>query len=142
MSWLRGIAAADAFADAAGAPRWCCTICAWRWATGADRPAVDVGAGGESVARGRPNGAGKSTLLSVLAGLRAPDGGSVTLDGTHGGLAGVALARRRAFLPQTLHDTFPMKAHEAVMTGRHPHLARWEWEGEADARAVEAALAA
>src|SRR4051812_43549425 len=28
-----------------------------------------------------PNGAGKSTLMSLLAGLRAPDQGSLTLDG-------------------------------------------------------------
>lgn len=90
-----------------------------------------------------PNGAGKSTWLSVLAGLRAPDGGTVTLDGVPlADWPAVAMARRRAFLPQTLHDTFPITVHEAVMTGRHPHLARWEWEGDADARAVDAAMAA
>ncbi|MGM3273826.1 ABC transporter ATP-binding protein [Ralstonia sp. 24A2] len=90
-----------------------------------------------------PNGAGKSTWLSVLAGLRDADGGSVALDGQPiSDWPAAAMARRRAFLPQTLHDTFPMTVHEAVMTGRHPHLARWEWEGDADARAVEAAIAA
>ncbi len=90
-----------------------------------------------------PNGAGKSTWLSVLAGLRSPDGGSVALDGVP--LADwppLAMARRRAFLPQTLHDTFPITVYDAVMTGRHPHLARWEWEGDADARAVDAAVSA
>ncbi|CAJ0879871.1 Iron(3+)-hydroxamate import ATP-binding protein FhuC [Ralstonia sp. LMG 32965] len=90
-----------------------------------------------------PNGAGKSTWLSVLAGLRLPDGGSVALDGVP--LAhwpALAMARRRAFLPQTLHDTFPITVYDAVMTGRHPHLARWEWEGDADARAVDAAMSA
>ncbi|OCS44257.1 ABC transporter ATP-binding protein [Ralstonia pickettii] len=90
-----------------------------------------------------PNGAGKSTWLSVLAGLRSPDGGSVALDGVP--LADwppLAMARRRAFLPQALHDTFPMTVYDAVMTGRHPHLARWEWEGDADARAVDAAVSA
>src|SRR5256885_12052101 len=40
-----------------------------------------------SLARGEffgllgPNGAGKSTLMSLVAGLRAPDAGSITLDG-------------------------------------------------------------
>ncbi|NWK45292.1 ABC transporter ATP-binding protein [Ralstonia pickettii] len=90
-----------------------------------------------------PNGAGKSTWLSVLAGLRSPDGGSVALDGVP--LADwppLAMARRRAFLPQALHDTFPITVYDAVMTGRHPHLARWEWEGDADARAVDAAVSA
>jgi iron complex transport system ATP-binding protein len=52
------------------------------------------------------------------------------------------MARRRAFLPQALHDTFPITVYDAVMTGRHPHLARWEWEGDADARAVDAAVSA
>ncbi|CAJ0775441.1 Iron(3+)-hydroxamate import ATP-binding protein FhuC [Ralstonia condita] len=89
-----------------------------------------------------PNGAGKSTWLSVLAGLRAADGGSITLDGLPlAAWPAAAMARRRAFLPQTLHDTFPMSVYDAVMTGRHPHLARWEWEGDADARAVDAAMA-
>ncbi|GCB03819.1 ABC transporter ATP-binding protein [Ralstonia sp. SET104] len=90
-----------------------------------------------------PNGAGKSTWLAVLAGLRAADGGSVTLDGVPlADWPALALARRRAFLPQTLHDTFPISVRAAVMTGRHPHLARWEWEGEADAHAVDAAMSA
>lgn len=90
-----------------------------------------------------PNGAGKSTWLAVLAGLRLPDGGSVTLDGVAlADWSALAMARRRAFLPQTLHDTFPITVYDAVMTGRHPHLARWEWEGDADARAVDAAMSA
>lgn len=90
-----------------------------------------------------PNGAGKSTWLSVLAGLRSPDGGSVALDGVPlTDWPPLAMARRRAFLPQTLHDTFPITVYDAVMTGRHPHLARWEWEGDADARAVDAAVSA
>jgi iron complex transport system ATP-binding protein len=90
-----------------------------------------------------PNGAGKSTWLSVLAGLRSPDGGSVALDGVPlTDWPPLAMARRRAFLPQALHDTFPITVYDAVMTGRHPHLARWEWEGDADARAVDAAVSA
>ena len=90
-----------------------------------------------------PNGAGKSTWLSVLAGLRSPAGGSVALDGVPlPDWPPLAMARRRAFLPQALHDTFPITVYDAVMTGRHPHLARWEWEGDADARAVDAAVSA
>lgn len=82
MSWLRGIAAADAFADAAGAPAL--VLHDLRVAMGGrvliDRLSMSA-AGGELWCVVGPNGAGKSTLLSVLAGLRAPDGGSVTLDG-------------------------------------------------------------
>ena len=36
---------------------------------------------GESVAIAGPNGAGKTTLLSMLAGVTAPDSGSVELPG-------------------------------------------------------------
>lgn len=144
MSWLRRAPAPDAFARADAVPEL---------ALHDVRVAVDgrvlverlsmTATGGQLWCVIGPNGAGKSTWLSVLAGLRDADGGSITLDGQ--ALADwppVAMARRRAFLPQTLHDTFPMTVVDAVMTGRHPHLARWEWEGDADARAVDAAIAA
>lgn len=48
-----------------------------------------------------PNGAGKSTLLSLLAGLQAPDGGSVQLDGQDLLALPVAeRARRIGYMPQ------------------------------------------
>jgi iron complex transport system ATP-binding protein len=56
-----------------------------------------------------PNGVGKSTLMGVLAGLRAPDGGAVEVDGVAvTQVAPAALARQRAYLPQAVHDTFSM----------------------------------
>ena len=90
-----------------------------------------------------PNGAGKSTLLSTLAGLRPAQGGQVCLDGAavHA-MAPAALARRRAFLPQALHDTFSMTVREAVLIGRHPHQSGWGWERAEDTLIVDAALAA
>ena len=75
-----------------------------------------------------PNGVGKSTLMGVLAGLRAPDGGAVEMDGvaaTH--VPPATLARQRAYLPQAVHDTFPMRVEDAVRIGRHPHLSGWGW---------------
>lgn len=80
-----------------------------------------------------PNGVGKSTLMGVLAGLRAADGGEVRLDGVPlARIAPAALARRRAYLPQAVHDTFSMSVTDAVRVGRHPHLSGWGWSGRED----------
>ncbi|WP_066273015.1 heme ABC transporter ATP-binding protein [Hydrogenophaga palleronii] len=69
-----------------------------------------------------PNGAGKSTLLSVLAGLRAPDSGHVTLNGQAVTPALVhRLARHRAVLPQETAVAFDFCVHEVVALGRYPH---------------------
>ncbi len=69
-----------------------------------------------------PNGAGKSTLLSVLAGLRAPDTGSVTLNGHAVSPTHVhQLARHRAVLPQETAVAFDFRVQEVVELGRYPH---------------------
>lgn len=90
-----------------------------------------------------PNGAGKSTLLHTAVGLREAQGGTMRL-------AGRALAewpaneaaRQRGFLPQTFHDAFSASVLESVMLGRHPHLSRWQWEGEPERRIALDALCA
>ncbi len=87
------------------------------------------------------NGAGKTTFLESVVGLRAPAGGSIRL-------AGRALnewtaheaALRRAFLPQTIRDSFGASVMEVVLLGRHPHTSRWGWEGEADRKIARCAL--
>lgn len=90
-----------------------------------------------------PNGAGKSTLLSTLAGLRPTQGGQVRLaEADVHAMAPAALSRQRAFLPQTLHDTFSMPVRDAVLIGRHPHQSGWGWEQAEDAAIVDAALTA
>jgi len=90
-----------------------------------------------------PNGSGKTTLLHALAGLRAPDGGSVRLSGRplHAWNAHDA-ARLRGLLPQTLHDAFSASVLDIVLMGRHPHLSRWAWENGEDRTVASAALAA
>jgi iron complex transport system ATP-binding protein len=98
-----------------------------------------------SVAPGRftavlgPNGAGKSTLLRCLAGERSPSSGAVSLDDAPLSTWDlVALARRRAVLPQQVTLDFPLTGREVVTLGRAPH--RGVADAAADRRAIAAAL--
>ncbi len=88
-----------------------------------------------------PNGAGKTTFLHTAVGLREPQGGTVQLAGRrlHDWTPAEA-AGLRGFLPQTLYDAFSASVLDSVMLGRHPHLARWQWEGEGDRDIALAAL--
>jgi ABC-2 type transport system ATP-binding protein len=49
-----------------------------------------------------PNGAGKSTLMSLVAGLRAPDGGGITFDGESLRGAARGLRRKFGYVPQSV----------------------------------------
>ncbi len=98
---------------------------------------------GERLAILGRNGAGKSTLLSVLAGLRAPQAGEVRVDGTRYATLGARKsALIRGWLPQARGDAFASTVLETALVGRHPHLDRWGWESEKDARIVREALTA
>jgi iron complex transport system ATP-binding protein len=89
------------------------------------------------------NGAGKSTLLATLAGLRPPTAGSIRLGGDDIlGLAPRQAALRRGWLAQAQLDAFASSVLETALTGRHPHLGRWDWESTADAELARQALAA
>lgn len=100
-------------------------------------------AAGERVAILGRNGAGKSTLLSTLAGLRPPAGGAVLLDGEDASLLNPRLAAlRRAWLGQFQNDPFGSTVLETALTGRHPHLGRWDWESARDADLARSALQA
>jgi iron complex transport system ATP-binding protein len=69
------------------------------------------------------NGAGKSTLLSCLAGLLKPDAGEVVLDGRAVlELDRRDLARRRAYLPQSLRAEWPISVERLVALGLTPQL--------------------
>lgn len=98
---------------------------------------------GERLAILGRNGAGKSTLLSVLAGLRAPLAGEVLIKGqSYATLGARKSALIRGWLPQTRGDAFASTVLETALVGRHPHLDRWGWESEKDARIAREALAA
>lgn len=89
-----------------------------------------------------PNGAGKTTLLHTLAGLRAPQAGTLhvaeqplnTMSRRH-------IAQCVGVLFQHSQDPFPSTVHEAVLIGRHPYLTAWRWEGEEDHKQACVALA-
>jgi iron complex transport system ATP-binding protein len=90
-----------------------------------------------------PNGSGKTTLLHTLAGLRAPDAGTLRLAGrAYADWPAGEAACLRGLLPQVIGDSFSAGVLELVLIGRHPHLARWAWEGEGDREIARAALAA
>ena len=98
---------------------------------------------GERLAILGRNGAGKSTLLSVLAGLRTADVGEVRIGGDpYATLGPREAARRRGWLPQRHVDAFSSSVLETALTGRHPHLGRWDWESKRDAEIARAALTA
>lgn len=88
------------------------------------------------------NGAGKTSLLHTLAGLRRAAAGEVHLDGAPlASLGRRQIARRLGILFQDYQDRFPGTVWDTAMTGRLPHLAPWQWEGENDREQVGAALA-
>jgi iron complex transport system ATP-binding protein len=88
------------------------------------------------------NGAGKSTLLRTLAGLRAPDAGSVSIDGRPLDEWPLdELARKRAYLPQSRSDAFSYRVLETVLAARHPYHGGKYWEDSDDQAIALAALA-
>ncbi len=87
-----------------------------------------------------PNGAGKSSLLSCLAGLRHPDSGSVTLDGTDiHSLDHRQRARSIGLLPQSAETHWNIRADALVALGRYPYQRGWGL-GDTDKSAITAAM--
>lgn len=88
------------------------------------------------------NGCGKTLTLHTLAGLRPAQQGTVELDAKSlDQLRRRAIAQRIGVLLQDLEESFTTTALEAVLIGRHPHLAAWQWESAEDERLAREALA-
>ena len=97
---------------------------------------------GEFIALLGGNGTGKSLLLRTLAGLRAPAGGSVRLDGRDiDSLARRDIATKLGFLPQDPDATPQGSLTENVALGRFPHLGLLQMTDESDSQRVAQALA-
>ena len=116
---------------------------AWRAPSGPtvlEQVSFDVEAGEFVAVMGR-NGAGKSTLLDVIAALRRPSEGSVSvagrpLDEWHP----IERATVMAHLPQMLRGDLSMRAEALVLMGRYPHAGGW-FESDDDLRIAHEAMA-
>jgi iron complex transport system ATP-binding protein len=87
------------------------------------------------------NGTGKSTLIHTLAGLSAPAGGHVELDGEDlSAFDPRERARRVGVLLQIEEGTFWGTVAEYILLGRYPHAARWTGYAKEDREEAHAAL--
>ncbi|WP_378739493.1 ABC transporter ATP-binding protein [Nocardia brasiliensis] len=97
---------------------------------------------GETIGIVGPNGTGKTTLLQVLAGVRRPVRGQVTVDGRvlHT-LSARQRARTVAMVAQDERPPADLRAGEVVALGLTPYLPPWGGGSPREQQAVEEALA-
>ena len=89
-----------------------------------------------------PNGTGKTTLLKCLAGLNRPQKGAIRVDKAPlASFSRKELARRIAFLPQSVESAFSLTVRDVVLMGRAPHLGLLGFHNAADLSIAEEAMA-
>lgn len=90
-----------------------------------------------------PNGAGKTSLLRLLAGVAAPQAGTVLLDGTDlHRLPRRERARRLAFVEQSAATDLPLTVLDAVLLGRMPYRSLLAGTGQQDLHVARRSLGA
>ena len=90
-----------------------------------------------------PNGAGKSTLLKCLDNINTGCTGSILLDGVPiQQIPQMQLARRIAFVQQSVSKLFTFTVRQLVEMGRYPHLKWLSPPTELDQQIVDEAMAA
>ena len=67
-----------------------------------------------------PNGAGKSTLMSLVAGLRSPDSGTLSLDGKPLSSADVATRLNLGLVPQSIALYDELSAEQNLRVEANP----------------------
>ena len=96
---------------------------------------------GETLGLVGPNGSGKSSLLKLLAGLRQPTTGCISLFGQAvSRLDRRAIARCLALVEQQAHTGDALRVFDAVALGRTPWLSAWAPFQAEDVAIVDKAL--